>query len=83
MCQFSQYLGTKLGVLFEIVKSVEMVIILEKQLFYHKIVDFMQKHYSVTTFVHINLQKSPFFCTSAYFSIIRSSDYGSLRCVVS
>ena len=42
--------------LFEIVKSI--VIILEKkQLFYPKVVlDFMQKHYSVTAFVHISLQ---------------------------
>ena len=30
--------------LFEIAKSVEIIIILGKQLFYPKIVDFMQKH---------------------------------------
>ena len=41
-CQFSQYLGTKLNMVFEIAKSVEIVIILEKQLFYSEIVDFMQ-----------------------------------------
>ena len=28
----------------------------EVQLFYPKILDFMQKHYSVATIVHINLQ---------------------------
>ena len=37
--------------LFEIAKSVEIVIILEKQLFYPRIVDFTQKHYSVATFL--------------------------------
>ena len=31
--QFSQYLGTKLDMLFEIAKSAKIVIILEKQLF--------------------------------------------------
>ena len=51
----SQYLGTKLYMLFEI------VLILGKQLFYLKILDFMQKHYSVVTFVHINLPKKPIF----------------------
>ena len=38
------HLVTKLDMLFEI------------QLFYPKILDFMQKHYSVATIVHINLQ---------------------------
>ena len=38
------HLVTKLDVLFE------------TQLFYPKILDFMQKHYSVSTIVHINLQ---------------------------
>ena len=48
--------------LFEIAKSVEIVIILGKQLFYPKIVDFLQKHYSVATFFHINLpEKVNFF----------------------
>ena len=35
--------------------------ILGKKLFYPKIVDFMQKHYPVATFVHINLPKKPIF----------------------
>ena len=30
ICQFSQYLGTKLDMLFEIAKSVEIVIVLGK-----------------------------------------------------
>ena len=33
----------------------------KKQLFYPKILDFMQKHYSVATFVHINLPPKPIF----------------------
>ena len=61
ICQFSQHLGTKLDMLFEIAKSVEIVIILEKQLFYPKILDFMKKHCSVATFVDINLSKKPMF----------------------
>ena len=48
--------------LFEIAKSVETVITLGRiQLFYPKIVVFMQKHYSVATFVQINLPKKPIF----------------------
>ena len=42
-CQFSLYLGTKLDMLLEIAKSVETALILGKQLFYPKIIDFMQK----------------------------------------
>ena len=34
ICQFSQYLGTKLDMLFEMTNSVEIVIILGKQLFH-------------------------------------------------
>ena len=41
ICQFSQYLGTKLDMLFEIAKSVEIFILLAKQLFYPKIIDFI------------------------------------------
>ena len=41
------HLVTELDMLFEI------------QLFYPKILDFMQNHYSVTTTVHINLQEKP------------------------
>ena len=37
--------------LLEMAKSVEIVIILGKQLFHPKLLDFMQKHYSVVTFV--------------------------------
>ena len=37
ICQFSQYLGTKLDMLFEMVKSVEIVIILGKTAIYPKI----------------------------------------------
>ena len=47
--------------LFEIAKSVKIVITLGRQLFYPKTVDLMQKHYSVATLVHINLPKSQFF----------------------
>ena len=61
ICQFSQYLRTKLDMLFETAKSVEIVIILGKTAIYPKIVDFIQKHYSVATFVHINLPKSQYF----------------------
>ena len=43
--------------LFETAKSVKIVIFL----LYPKIVDFMQKHYSVATFVHINLAKKSIF----------------------
>ena len=51
--------------LFEIDKSVEIVIILEKnRYFYPKILDFMQKDYSLATFVHINLPKKPSFSTN-------------------
>ena len=55
--QFIQYLRTKLDMLIEIAKSVinKVVVILGKQLFYPKILDFIQKHYSVATFAHINL----------------------------
>ena len=53
--------GTKLDMLFETAKSVEIVIILAKQLFYPKILEFMQKHYSVATFVHIILPQNQFF----------------------
>ena len=42
ICQFSKYLGTRLDVLFEIAKSVEIVIIWKKQ-FYPKILNFMQQ----------------------------------------
>ena len=59
ICQFSQYSGTKLDMLFEIAKSVEIVKISGKQLFYPTILDFMEKHYSVATFVCINLPKKP------------------------
>ena len=59
ICQFRQYLGTKLDILFETAKSVEIVIILGKQLFYPKVLDFMQKHYSVATFVHKYLPEKP------------------------
>ena len=47
--------------LFEIeaAKSVEMVMILRRTTILLKILDFMQKHYSVATFVHVNLQKKP------------------------
>ena len=62
ICQFSQYLGTKLDMLFEIAKSDDIVIILGKTaIFYHKIFDFMQKHYSIATFVHTKLPQSQFF----------------------
>ena len=45
--------------LFETVKPVEIVIMFGKTaLFYPKNVDSMQMHYSVATFVHINLLKS-------------------------
>ena len=47
--------------LFEIAKSVEIVIMLGKTAIFPKIVDFIQKHHFVATFVHINLPKSPFF----------------------
>ena len=51
--------------LFEIAKSVEIVIILEKtDIFTPKILDFMQKDYSLATFVHINLPKSQVFPTN-------------------
>ena len=50
-----QYLGTKFDMLFEIAESVEI------QLFYPKILDFTPKHYSVVTFVHINLPIKPTF----------------------
>ena len=53
--QFSQYLGTKLDMLLEIAKSVVIVIILGKTAFYPRIVDFIQKHYPVATFIRINL----------------------------
>ena len=59
ICKFKQYLGTKLDMQFEIAKSVEIV--LEKQIFYPKLVDFLQKHCSVATFVYIILPKSKFF----------------------
>ena len=42
ICQFSQNFGTNVSMLFEIVKSVEIVITLGKQLFYRKILDAMQ-----------------------------------------
>ena len=51
--------------LFETAKSVEIVIILGKhyikniKIFYPKILDFMHKHYSVATFVPINLVRDP------------------------
>ena len=48
----SQCLGIKLDMLFETAKSIEIVILLGKQLFYLKIFNFMPKHYSVATFVH-------------------------------
>ena len=44
--------------LFEIAKPVETVKILGKTaILSYRILDFMQKHYSVATFVHINLPK--------------------------
>ena len=61
ICQFNQYVGTKVDMLFEIVKSVEIIIILGKTAIYPKILHFKKKHYSVDTFVHINLPKKPFF----------------------
>ena len=62
ICKFSQYLETKLDMLFEIAKSYEIVMIFgEKQLIYPKIANFMQKHYSIATFVHTNLPKKAFF----------------------
>ena len=39
ICQFSQKLRTKLDMLFGIAKSIEIVILLGKQLFYPKILD--------------------------------------------
>ena len=59
ICQFSQYFGTKLDMVFEIAKSVEIVKILGKNSYFSnpKILDFMQKHYSVATFVHMKLPK--------------------------
>ena len=59
--QLSQYLRTNLDILFEISKSVEMVIILGKQLFYPEIVDFMLKQQSTATFFHINLPRKSIF----------------------
>ena len=57
--------------LSEIAMSVEIVIILRKTA---KILDFMQKHYSVATFVHINLPKSYSFsrtrCNLAFNRVI-------------
>ena len=48
--------------MFEMAKSVEIVIVLgKKQLFYPKILDFTQIHYSVATFVQINLPQKPIF----------------------
>ena len=41
--QFSQYLGTKLDMLFEIAQSVEILIILGNTAIPPKILDFMQK----------------------------------------
>ena len=47
--------------LFKTSKSVKIVIKLgKKQLFYPKILDFMQKQCTVATFVQINLPKKPF-----------------------
>ena len=66
ICQFSQYLGTKLDVLFEVARSVEIVTILGKTGILLKILNFIQKHYSVATFVCKNLPKMPFFL---YYSI--------------
>ena len=40
ICQFSHYLWTKLDMLFKIAKPAEIVIILGKNLFYPKILDF-------------------------------------------
>ena len=51
-CQFCQYLRTKLDMLFEIAKSVEIVKILGKTALYLKILGFIRKHYSVATVVH-------------------------------
>ena len=59
--QFNQFLGTKVDTLFETAKSAEILINLGKQLFYPKILDFMEKHYSVPAFVYINLPKKHFF----------------------
>ena len=68
ICQFSQYLGTKLDILFEIVKSLEIVIILGKTaILPPKILNFMQKHYSVATFVTKICQKPIFLQKLAQF----------------
>ena len=65
--QFSQYLGTKLDMLFEIAKLVEMVI---SSYFTPKLFCFMQGHYSVAAFVHINLQKKIFLINLAFNIVI-------------
>ena len=48
--------GVDRDVLFEIAKSIAILIILGNA----ALVDFMQNHYSVATFVHINLPKANF-----------------------
>ena len=66
ICQSSQYLGIKLGMLFKMAKSVEIIITLSKTSFFTPtILDYMQKHYSVATFVNINLPKR-LICSTNY-----------------
>ena len=47
--------------LFKGAKSVEVVMILGKQLPYPNILNFMQKQFSVATFAGINIPKKPIF----------------------
>ena len=68
--------------LLKIAKSVKIVIILRKTAILPKLLDFVQKHYSVFTFAHINLPKKGFFYKLVRLSI-KYSVYDNLQCIFS